>query len=83
MGRNVWVPVVSGPLAPYAAGFASWLRSRAYSRSTKLGRYRPSDALLHSSTGSDYVEHPGNQSLTQQGETRSGRPVFNIIVRGT
>ena len=22
MGRKVWVPVVSGPLAPYAAGFA-------------------------------------------------------------
>lgn len=31
MGRKVWVPVVSGPLAPYAAGFESWLRSRAYS----------------------------------------------------
>ena len=31
MGRKVWVPVVSGPLAPYAAGFASWLASRAYS----------------------------------------------------
>jgi integrase/recombinase XerD len=31
MGRKVWVPVVSGPLAPYAAGFASWLESRAYS----------------------------------------------------
>ena len=25
MGRKVWVPVVSGPLAPYAAGFGSWL----------------------------------------------------------
>ena len=22
MGRKVWVPVVSGPLAPYAAGFS-------------------------------------------------------------
>ncbi|MQB01279.1 MAG: hypothetical protein GEU78_13475 [Actinobacteria bacterium] len=33
MGRKVWVPVVSGPLAPYAAGFESWLRSRAYSSS--------------------------------------------------
>ena len=29
MGRKVWVPVVSGPLAPYAAGFSSWLASRA------------------------------------------------------
>jgi integrase/recombinase XerD len=33
MGRKVWVPVVSGPLAPYAAGFGSWLASRAYSGS--------------------------------------------------
>ena len=33
MGRQVWFPVVSGPLAPYAAGFESWLRSRAYSPS--------------------------------------------------
>lgn len=31
MARKVWVPTVSGPLAPYAAGFASWLASRAYS----------------------------------------------------
>ncbi len=33
MGRRVWVPVVSGPLAPYAAEFESWLRSRSYSSS--------------------------------------------------
>ncbi len=33
MGRKVWFPVVSGPLAPYAAGFESWLASRAYSPS--------------------------------------------------
>src|SRR5438128_1781323 len=32
MGKRVWVRVLSGPLAPYAAGFVSWLRSRAYSR---------------------------------------------------
>ena len=31
MGKRVWFPVVSGPLAPYAAGFESWLRSRSYS----------------------------------------------------
>jgi len=31
MGRKVGVPTVSGLLAPYAAGFASWLKSRAYS----------------------------------------------------
>lgn len=31
MGRKVWFPVVSGPLAPYAPGFEWWLRSRSYS----------------------------------------------------
>jgi site-specific recombinase XerD len=38
MGKKVWVPVVSGPLAPYAAGFESWLRSRAYSPSAAADR---------------------------------------------
>jgi integrase/recombinase XerD len=38
MGKKVWVPVVSGPLAPYAAGFGSWLRSQAYSPSAAAGR---------------------------------------------
>ena len=38
MGKKVWVPVVSGPLAPYAAGFGSWLRSRAYSPSAAADR---------------------------------------------
>jgi len=40
MGKKVWVLVVSGPLAPYAAGFESWLRSRAYSPSAAAGRLR-------------------------------------------
>jgi hypothetical protein len=31
MARKVWVPTVSGPLAPHAAGFTSWLASRTYS----------------------------------------------------
>jgi len=31
MDNKLWVPVVSGPLAPYAAEFERWLRSRAYS----------------------------------------------------
>jgi site-specific recombinase XerD len=31
MGRKVWVPVVSGPLAQYAAEYSSWLASREYS----------------------------------------------------
>jgi hypothetical protein len=38
MGKKVWVPVVSGPLAPYAVGFGSWLRLRAYSPSAAAGR---------------------------------------------
>lgn len=38
MEKKVWVPVVSGPLAPYATGFGSWLRSRAYSPSAAVGR---------------------------------------------
>jgi integrase/recombinase XerD len=45
MGRRVWVPVVSGPLAPFAAGFASWLRSRAYSRSAAADRLYQFDQL--------------------------------------
>jgi hypothetical protein len=38
MGRKVWVPTPSGPLAPYAAGFDVWLRSRFYSPSTAASR---------------------------------------------
>ena len=34
MRRGVGVRSVSGPLAPYAAGFASWLRSRGYAPGT-------------------------------------------------
>lgn len=45
MGRKVWVPVVSGPLASYAAGFASWLRSRAYSPSAAADRLYQFDQL--------------------------------------
>ena len=45
MGRKVWVPVVSGPLAPYAAGFASWLTSRAYSPSAAADRLCQFDQL--------------------------------------
>src|SRR6266568_7593375 len=32
MGRRVWTPTVSGPLAPFAAGFESWLAARSFSR---------------------------------------------------
>ena len=45
MGRRVWVPVVSGPLAPYAAEFASWLASRAYSRKAAANRLYQFDQL--------------------------------------
>jgi hypothetical protein len=45
MGRIVWVPVVSGPLAPYAAGFSSWLASRAYSPSAAADRLYQFDQL--------------------------------------
>ena len=43
--RMVWVPVVSGPLAPYAAGFESWLASRAYSASASADRLYQFDQL--------------------------------------
>src|SRR5260370_41142540 len=43
--RMVWVPVVSGPLAPYAAGFESWLGSRAYSASASADRLYQFDQL--------------------------------------
>ena len=45
MGKRVWFPVVSGPLAPYAAGFESWLRSRSYSPSAVANRLCQLDQL--------------------------------------
>lgn len=45
MGRKMWVPVVSGPLAPFAAGYASWLTSRAYSPSAAADRLYQFDQL--------------------------------------
>ena len=45
MGRMVWVPVVSGPLAQYAVGFSSWLASRAYSSSAAADRLYQFDQL--------------------------------------
>ena len=32
MASRLWVPVASGPLARYAAGYVSWLAARGYSR---------------------------------------------------
>ncbi len=45
MGRRVWVPVVAGPLAPFAAGFESWLGSQAYSPSAAADRVYQFDQL--------------------------------------
>jgi len=45
MGKLVWFPVVSGPLALYAAGFKSWLRSRSYSSSATANRLCQLDRL--------------------------------------
>jgi site-specific recombinase XerD len=45
MGKRVWFPVVSGPLAPYAAGFESWLRRRSYSPSAVANRLCQLDQL--------------------------------------
>ena len=45
MGKKVWVPVVSGPLAPYGTGFESWLSSRSYSPSAVADRLYQLDQL--------------------------------------
>jgi integrase/recombinase XerD len=38
MGKRVRVSVVSGPLAPFAAGYESWLVSRSFARSVAADR---------------------------------------------
>jgi len=45
MGRKVWVPVVSGALTPYAAGFSSWLAFWEYSASAAADRLYQFDQL--------------------------------------
>jgi integrase/recombinase XerD len=45
MGKRVWFPMVSGPLAPYAPGFEVWLRSRSYSSSATANRLCQLDRL--------------------------------------
>ena len=64
MGRKVWVPVVSGPLAPYAAGFWSWLASRAYSGSAAADRLYQFDQLSRwlAREGLDVGELTGEQA---------------------
>jgi integrase/recombinase XerD len=38
MDKKVLIPVVSGPLAPFAVGYEAWLVSRSYSRSAVADR---------------------------------------------
>lgn len=45
MASRLWVPVASGPLASYAAGYGSWLAGRGYSRWTVAHRLWHLDLL--------------------------------------
>ena len=45
MSARVWVPMASGPLARYAAGYESWLAARGYSRWTVAHRLWQLDLL--------------------------------------
>jgi integrase/recombinase XerD len=45
MASRLWVPVASRPLAPYAAGYGSWLAVRGFSRWTVSHRLWQLDLL--------------------------------------
>ena len=45
MSSRLWVPVASGPLASYAAGYGSWLAGKGYSRWTVSHRLRQLELL--------------------------------------
>lgn len=45
MASRLWVPVASGPLAPYAVGYGAWLAARGYSRWTVAHRLWQLDLL--------------------------------------
>ena len=45
MASRLWVPVASGPLGSYAAGYGSWLAARGYSRWTVAHRLWQLDLL--------------------------------------
>ena len=45
MASRLWVPVASGPLSRYAAGYGSWLAARGYSRWTVAHRLWQLDLL--------------------------------------
>lgn len=38
MSRRLWLPVVSGPLAPYAAGYRLWMLERGYAPRSVVNR---------------------------------------------
>src|SRR5450755_920192 len=65
MGGRLWVPVASGPLAPYASGYGSRLAARGYSRWTishrlwqleLLSRWLESEELAAGDLGPECVE---------------------------
>lgn len=65
MGGVVWVPVASGPLAPWASGYGLWLRSRGYSPFTvghrlwqleRLSRWLERDGLAAGELSPERVE---------------------------
>src|SRR5262249_47226935 len=58
MGKKVWVPVVSRPLAPYTAGFGGWLGAQAYSPSAAARRVCQFD--------------PGSRFLSREGVNAGG-----------
>jgi integrase/recombinase XerD len=73
MSRPLWVPVVSGPLAPYAAGFESWLVSRAYSPKAAADRLYQFDQLSRwlERDGLDVGELTGEQAQRFAGSRRA------------
>ena len=77
MGSQLWVPVGSGPLAPYAAGFSSWLRSRSYSPSAVANRLWQLDQL------SRWLEREGlgagELTLARAAEFASSRRVAGLV----
>ena len=79
MGRKVWVPTVSGPLAPCAAGFVSWLTSRAYSASgtpnvlllRAKASHRNDGAMAHESTQTAHIYEHADPALKEQAIART------------
>ena len=73
MGRKTWAPLVSGPLASYAAGFESWLRSLAYSPSAAADRMYQLDQLSRwlAREGIEVGELTGDQAERFAAERRA------------